>query len=32
MTAVSHKGDTNEDSIENLKEELESRDRNIDTL
>ena len=32
MTAVSHKADTNEDSIENLKEELESRDKKTDTL
>ena len=32
MTAVSHKADTNEDSIENLREELESRDKKIDTL
>ena len=32
MTAVSHKADTNEDSIQNLKEELESRDKKIDTF
>ena len=29
---MSHKADTNEDSIENLKEELESRDKKTDTL
>ena len=32
MTAVSHKPGTNEDSIENLREELESRDKKIDML
>ena len=32
MIAVSHNADTNEDSIENLKEELESRDKKIDML
>ena len=32
MTAVLHKADTNEDSIENLREELESHDKKIDTL
>ena len=32
MTAVLYKADTNEDGIENLREELESRDKKIDTL
>ena len=32
ITAVSHKADTNKDSIENLREELEFRDKKIDTL
>ena len=32
MAAVSHKADTNEDSIKNLREELESRDKKINTL
>ena len=32
MIAVLHKADTNEDNIENLREELESHDKKIDTL
>ena len=32
MTALSHKADTNQDSIKNLREELKSRDKKIDTL
>ena len=32
MTAVLHKAGTNKDSIENLREELESRDKKIDML
>ena len=32
MTIVSHKADTNEDSIKNVREELESRDKKIDML
>ena len=32
ITAVSHKADTNKGSIENLTEELQSRDKKIDML
>ena len=32
MNAVLHKAGTNKDSVENLREELESRDKKIDML